>query len=155
MFDLEKFTAMAAIGAFAFSAAATTYAAVPQQKELPKAEQPAPQLKQDQKDKLGAREDVIQIDQMGDYDGKDQKDIKDVKDAKDVKDVDVKDIKDAKDVKETKGAEDVKDAKGQQARTPDVKVIPVPQDKKTAKAKDAGQKAAPQDSQKVTQPEHK
>ena len=31
----------------------------------------------------------------------------------------------------------------------------VPQDKKTAEAKDAGQKAAPQDSQKVTQPEHK
>ena len=118
MFDLKKFTAMAAIGAFAFSAAATTYAAVPQQKELPKAEQPAPQLKQDQKDKLGAREDVIQIDQMGDYDGKDQKDIKDVKDAKDVKDVDVKD---AKDVKEAKGAEDVKDAKGQKVTQPEHK----------------------------------
>ena len=155
MFDLKKFTALAAIGAFTFGAAATTtYAAVPQQKEPPRAEQPAPQLNQDQKDKLGAKEDVIQIDQMGDYEGQNQKDIKD---AKDVKDVEVKDIKGSKDVKEAKDAKDVKDVKevkGQQ-KTPDVKVIPVPQDKKAAEAKDAGQKAAPQDGQKVTQPEHK
>ena len=44
MFDLKKFTALAMAGTFAFGvAASTTYAAEAPHKELPKAEQPAPQ----------------------------------------------------------------------------------------------------------------
>ena len=66
MFELKKITALAMAGTFAFGVAATTYAAEAPVKELPQAEQPAPQLHKDQKDKM-AKEDIIQIDQMGDY----------------------------------------------------------------------------------------
>ena len=124
MFDLKKFTALAMAGTFAFGVAATTtYAAEAPQQELPKAEQPAPQLHNDQKDKqdmLGQEDDVIQIDQMGEFEGKDQQDKKnqpadeldrnkpvEIVPAPEQKSKDVKDVKDIQDVKDIK---DVKNA---------------------------------------------
>ena len=68
MFNLKKFTALAMAGTFAFGVAATTtYAAAAPQRELPKAEQPAPQQTK-QQDK------VIRVEQMKDFEG--QKDKK-------------------------------------------------------------------------------
>lgn len=76
MFDLKKFTSLAMAGTFAFGIAATTYAAEAPQKPLPQAEQPAPQQTKQQDKQAIQKNEVIQIDQMADFEGQKQKDKK-------------------------------------------------------------------------------
>ena len=75
MFNLKKFTALAMAGTFAFGVAATTtYAAAAPQRELPKAEQPAPQQNKQQDKQAKQQDKVIRVEQMKDFEG--QKDKK-------------------------------------------------------------------------------
>ena len=77
MFDLKKFTALAMAGTFAFGvAASTTYAAEAPHKELPKAEQPAPQPSKQQDKQAKQKNEAIQIEQMKDFEGQNPKDKK-------------------------------------------------------------------------------
>ena len=77
MFDLKKFTALAMAGTFAFGvAASTTYAAEAPHKELPKAEQPAPQPSKQQDKQAKQKNEAIQIEQMKDFEGQNPKDQK-------------------------------------------------------------------------------
>ena len=75
MFNLKKFTALAMAGTFAFGVAATTtYAAAAPQRDLPKAEQPAPQQNKQQDKQAKQPDKVIRVEQMKDFEG--QKDKK-------------------------------------------------------------------------------
>ena len=134
MFDLKKFTALAMAGTFAFGVAATTtYAAEAPQKELPKAEQPAPQLHNDQKDKqdkLGQKDEIIQIDRMGEFEGKEAQDKKnqpayELDKSKPVKIAPIAPEQKAKDAKDVKDIKDAKDAQGHEAE----KLAPLPEHK--------------------------
>ena len=132
MFDLKKFTALAMAGTFAFGVAATTtYAAEAPQKELPKAEQPAPQLHNDQKDKqdkLGQKdEEIIQIDRMGEFEGKEAQDKKN-QPADELDSKKPVEIAPAAPEQKSKDIQDVKDAPDQQLPEAE-KLAPQPEHK--------------------------